>query len=1752
MESGAYAVHRQLRLALENYIRSQYFGKSPLLLEAVGSKLDQEGILYQKPYIESSPAYMTEEQGITKSAVLPGWMKEYFQKLTEAHLGVYPSPFRHQISALEAAQQGEDLLVSTGTGSGKTECFIWPLLAKLAAEAKFSPESWSMRGIRTIIMYPMNALVSDQISRLRRLIGDPEHRFVQIFHDVCGESARRPQFGMYTGRTPYPGAQPDKKQDRKLADTYSRMLNEKDEAYRERLLHDGKLPAKENVSAFIEKLKSGIHTPEPGDAELVTRFEMQQYCPDILITNYSMLEYMLMRRVEDSFWNTTKRWLDADASHRLLFIIDEAHMYRGSAGGEVSYLIRRLLYRLGISRDRVQFILTTASMLNSSEGDHRAVMTFARELTAAEEGHSFCWITGEKKRQGQNAASKIDFSTFKKVSPSQFEGTEEERLKALNLFWEEMVERPFPDIQKAEQWMYEHLADYQPFQKLLKECQGEARSLTELAQSIFPGQEQEDALQAVSVLLAVAPFARSRDGSVLFPARMHMLFRGLKGIYACTNPECGHSHSDGALHLGEIYLSDGKWVCPVCGSTVYELYNDRRCGALFFKGYVRREDMEARRETYLWHQPGLVSEDAIREIHLFIPPDDFIPQRKKSGKKETQMYPCYLDVRSGFLYFKDDSMEGRPGMRKLYYCMYTAKGRPNIYTFFQCPHCLHQLSGTQLTSFRTKGNQSFFNLIKAQFQGEPAVPERMGQPDRFPNEGRKVLLFSDSRQRAAKLARDMSEASDMTAVRQTAALALGWMEKNENYTMDELYSFLAMTAAQRHIHLFYGEQQKQFLTDGREELERYAKRAKRHRPYEPGLTFSGKNNMDSMEEQLLRLYCGGYNTLTDAALSWIEPDIGCMEDALDDLEDQGLTVSEEEFLEIFNAWILWICDKYTALGHKISDSRRIAVRRAYEGYGLSKSWTFSTVIKAIMKWKDKGREENLWKECFNQFLQPGESGQLYIDMSRIRPRFDLNHTWYQCEQCSEITPYPLRSCCPVCGSREIHAMSENDLHALDFWREPVLAALHGEPVRIIDTEEHTAQLSHKDQRDELWARTEEYELRFQDFTQEGELPVDILSSTTTMEVGIDIGSLVAVGLRNIPPMRENYQQRAGRAGRRGASLSTIVTYCEDGPHDSLYFSHPEPMFRGDPRRPWIDIRSGKIIQRHLNMIAIQSYLRKGDGRLDRTAAMDFLQKESLKNFARYLESFVIDPKSGLVPYDARHILNTYKKELLVSLEHLAEKVERHPELFSAKGVNSAPKSLLDALYEDGIIPTYSFPKNVVSTYITDDQGQLAYQIERGLDVAIGEYAPGRSIVVDKTTYQIGGLYYPGSEWRGKSRLSPAKSFMEDPNYEKSMLFCDNCGWFGLKEDGFQACPFCGNEALQSMRPMLRPWGFAPKNGKPIEEAQLTEEYSAVQQPIYSTLPDANDVTEVVSCRNIRMAVRSNQRIIMLNRGVHGLGFAVCKDCGAAMPCTSEEAGCEKKALEGVQRPYFLRTGKVCLHHDIERVNLGYDFITDMLVLEFRLNPSLLDTSVGEGAWIGRAGLSLAEAVRLTACQEMDVEFTELVTGYRLRKAREGVFVDIYLYDSLSSGAGYAVGLEHSVAQILQKTDGLLAGCDCESACYKCLKHYYNQHIHGLLDRKAAKELLDWGRYEIRRPAIALEEQKSLLQPMEGIMKSFGISLELEQEEMYVRKGAKRLAVVVYPDMWKRPIDRNVIYLSDNMLCSAKPLALDVIRHSLAD
>ena len=1719
MTSGANHIHSQLKQELEDYIRSQYFGKSRLLMSASANIIDTEGLLYRKPYLESPPAYKSIPDGILK-ADIPQWQRQFFHELAQSGLGVYSSPFTHQVKALELAGKSLDVCISTGTGSGKTECFMWPLLAKLASEAHDSPSTWQERGVRAVIMYPMNALVSDQLSRLRRIMGDQSGKFQAIFRKYCGENIRRPQFGMYTGRTPYPGNQPKTQEDRELMKTLAaKMLPQEDSSrlFREKLISEGKLPAKSDISAFLERLRKGMHLPDKDDAELVTRFEMQKFCPDILITNYSMLEYMLLRPIESGIWAATQKSLTL-SKRKLLFIIDEAHVYKGSAGGEVALLIRRFMHRLGIGRDNMQFIMTTASMPDESEQDRDYVMRFLNDITSAQPGHKFLWLRGEHEDISGLDSYNIPAGKFTACSTEKLESPSSQ-LEEINAFWSGIDDSPAPfsSMKSACEWMYHNLVHYTPFNKLIHECRGSAKSLSELAGLIFTDMPEENSLSCLGVILAIAALAQDSDGSVLFPARMHMLFKGIKGVYACTNENCPHSHTDDTITLGDIFMTDGKLVCPHCGSVVYELYNDRRCGALFFKGYVLDEGRDTR--SYLWHYPGYVIDANLKEIHLFIPPKGFTPPQRRTNP----IKPCYLDTRSGFINFSDDSSAGRSGIRKLYYCDYSVKGKPNIITFPTCPHCGHQLSQTQLTSFSTRGNQSFFNLIRSQFQLQPPVPEKTGDPQHFPNEGRKVLLFSDSRQRAAKLARDMSEVSDSAAARQLFMLAVNRMA-HDNRSLHDVYGYFCLESHQKNVQILHGTDRTKFLEDCAQAL----KFDRRKRVYQLNMS----NAPSAIHEHLMRMFCGGYNTLYESALCWLEPMEDALYDALDDLEEAGITITAKAFTELFNAWLMWVCDSCMGLGHIITDDARLSVRMCYEGYGLKAGWDFPEVIKKVMCWKSDSRELTLFAEALtknftdSQHGTAGGSERRYIMLDRVRPCCDSGHEWFRCYKCSEITPYTLKNHCPVCGSEDIHALTPQDFEALSFWRKPIDDALSGKKIHVIDTEEHTAQISHKDQRSDMWSKTEEYELRFQDLLQDGEMPVDILSSTTTMEVGIDIGSLVAIGLRNIPPTRENYQQRAGRAGRRGASLSTIITFCEDGPHDSMYFRNPVPMLRGQPTTPWIDVHSEKLLQRHMNMIVLQAFLSGRSSSLDTMSAAEFLSLH-LAEFAKYLDEYVPPTANVLVKPDELDF-PAFRKALAEDLRKLREKCKAHPELFSPS--TEKVKSLLDALYEEGIIPTYSFPKNVVSTYIMKQDGGILHQVERGLDIAIGEYAPGRAIVVDKKTYQIGGIYHP---------FSAAKKFMEDANYVKDVISCENCGWFGLAEENISACPFCGNGVLSRERQMLKPWGFAPRDGECVNEAQLTEEYTSVQPPVYSTLPEADGMERVSGCVNIRSATRTNQRIIMLNKGRDDRGFMVCPDCGAAFPGDSPEV------LRSLKRPYKAHSRNTpCRHDNAINVNLGYDFITDMLVLEFALDDRVINTDTRDNRWLDMAAQSLAEAFRLAACEELDIEFSELVTGYRIRRHNMMTYADIYIYDSLSSGAGYAVGVHDRLPVLLERAGAIMSECDCDGACHKCLKHYRNQYVHGMLDRFYGLQLLQWGMKGTLAEKIEPQDMNNYLSQFEGILREYGCSVSRIGGGL--RVNGKR--VEIYPAMLHEPSGDGVIFVSDAIVRFARPYAVDKIRH----
>lgn len=1734
MSNGANYIHKQLVEELKNYIKSQYFGNRPDLMREFENFAEKEGGIFREPYIESSPNYMTINDGFVH-ADIDKWLSDFFVKLSQAELGIFPSPYTHQIEALEQANKGKDIFVATGTGSGKTECFMWPMLAKLVTEAKNAPKSWEKRAIRTVIMYPMNALVSDQLSRLRRLIGDPENKFVNIFRETCGQSTRRPQFGMYTGRTPYAGLEPKSDQDRKLAKSISDNLlffdGDTDE-YFKKLLNDGKIPAKSDLSRFVENLRKGIHASEPDDAELITRFEMQNCCPDILITNYSMLEYMLFRPQEQQLWTDTKEWLNSNPQNKLLFIIDEAHMYRGSAGGEVALLIRRLFYRLGISRDRVQFILTTASM---PKGCKDARDNFFKNLTAADDKCDFCYLEGNREDIEGKAKFDIPDEKFLSADISKFESGDSQ-LEEINRFFCDLdgCKTAFADIKTAEYWLYDNLISYRPFFELIKSCRGEAVSLNELGRNIFPKMNKDNALKSVSVMLAIALFARNNKGAALFPARMHMLFRGIKGVYACANENCVHSLKSNTIKLGEVFFYDGNFICPDCGSVVYELYNDRRCGALFFKGYILSDEIKT--ITYLWHNSGQVMDDNMKEIMLYIPENGEIIAGKKSSN---QVLPCYLDIKSGFVNFQDDSWDGRENCRKLYYCSYSTKHNPKTLTFTDCPHCQKIFSHTELSSFSTKGNEPFYNLIKAQFNLQPEVKGK----EHLPNKGRKVLLFSDSRQRAAKLARDMTGASEAEVGRQLFVLAIKELSALDDYTMDDIYVYFCKFAVQNNLQLFNGDDKKTFNEQSVNIIHQMEKARRRGSRNPVKYSFSTYAPAQ-MKKLFLKMFCGGYNTLYDAALVWIEPTSDALYDMLDELEQRNINISEDELIEIFNAWIMNITDSGCSLGNTISDDVRKEVRRMYGGYGLKPDWKLPSCILDTLKIKDNDETALQLKSIFKMaFLEENqENHKYYVDLIKIKPVYNPQHIWFKCRKCSYITPFTLKGKCPGCMSEHITEMTDADYSALGFWRIPAEKALNGYPINTIDTEEHTAQLSHKDQRDDLYSKTEQYEMRFQDIVKDRENPVDILSCTTTMEVGIDIGSLVAVGLRNVPPMRENYQQRAGRAGRRGASLSTIVTYCEDGPHDSLYFKNPIPMLKGEPRRPWIDVGSEKLIYRHLSMIVIQIFLKSISKSLDTYSAKEFAEF-TLDDFNLFCAQYNESDLKNTIPLNMDLDFKAFCKNLSGQLEELREKIKNHPELYegSQKEGYSNEKSLLDALYEEGIIPTYSFPKDVVSTYITDYNGKLQYQVERGLDVAISEFAPGRAIVVDKQTYQIGGIYYPGSEWRGGFK-SPAKRFIEDPNYCKQIIACsENCGWFGIADDNIKSCPFCETASIKIARPMLKPWGFAPKDAHAIQEAQLSEEYSSASIPLYSELPDSKNINPVKGCKNLRMASRNNQRIIMKNTG-RSEGFMICEDCGAAM------IGDNEKVLSDFKRPYIVnKVISGCRHQTQRHVDLGYDFITDMLVLEIVLDNSKIETARDNNPWLNRAACSLSEALRLAVCQVLDIEFTELMTGYRIRRgSKEYTYIDLYIYDILSGGAGYAVGIVDDIPTVLNKISELINGCSCYCACYQCLKHYRNQNVHGLLDRKYGDDMLQWAISGTLPQEIEFETQISYVSSIEKILRHNNINVNIDENSIILSKGGKSSAFEIYPAMLKAPVKPNTISVSEACLKYAKPYAVQKV------
>ena len=282
--------------------------------------LKEDGAIAKGPYLDISDSYKTGQS--LKQLIAEGEASPLFESLEgniadgEKEIQLNRGLYLHQERALRKTNQGRNLIVTTGTGSGKTECFIIPIINHLLREAE---QGSLTSGVRAILIYPMNALVNDQMKRLRNLL--------KSYSDI--------KFGVYNSST---------------------KQNEQD-----------------GIAEYGKVYKDANgHPLKPLPNEIVSRDQMQQTPPHILVTNYAMLEYMMLRPKDDLVFSGAKlRYL----------VLDEAHIYRGATGMETSLLLKRLKARIS-NPANVLHILTSAT-LGGKEADDD-IVKFAQTLCNAE------------------------------------------------------------------------------------------------------------------------------------------------------------------------------------------------------------------------------------------------------------------------------------------------------------------------------------------------------------------------------------------------------------------------------------------------------------------------------------------------------------------------------------------------------------------------------------------------------------------------------------------------------------------------------------------------------------------------------------------------------------------------------------------------------------------------------------------------------------------------------------------------------------------------------------------------------------------------------------------------------------------------------------------------------------------------------------------------------------------------------------------------------------------------------------------------------------------------------------------------------------------------------------------------------------------------------------------------------------------------------------------------------------------------
>lgn len=1736
----------EIREALREYIEAAYHIGHPSLVAQRHDLLQEEGVLFRAPYIESTPRYKAARPFADLD--IPQVAKTLLTSLTlpsqqQASL-LHDPPYTHQADALEATiRDGKSLVITTGTGSGKTESFLLPILARLAIEAHGSPASFATPAVRALLLYPMNALVNDQLGRLRTLIGDP--RVSAQFTAWAGRPAR---FARYTSRTLYPGVRTVKKDSTRLKSIETFYIALLEEASNpdapghdraadlvESLRSRGKWPSKPDLQAWFGKSRAHWKNQagefvravlRPEDAELLTRHEALANPPDILVTNYSMLEYMLMRPLERPIFDATRQWLADNPDERLVLVVDEAHLYRGAAGAEVALLLRRLRARLAIPADRLQVICTSASFRNPD---------YARDFAAQLSGKSaadFLSIRGNLALRPDAAPGAIaDARALAGVPLSDYYAAPDERsrLDAVRSFL--TYRGVSPDTGQCGPALHRALEAFPPMSRLINITMEKAAPLAELGREVFPIDDTALADHAVTALIALGSAAHRAEGEPgLLPCRIHAFFRGLPGLWACLDPECPGAAAYADSPVGALYPQP-RASCQACGARVFELYTCRNCGAAYARAYT--DNVQDPR--FLWNEPGSEFLSVSGHVPELFPIDLLLEEPTASAE------PAELDLTTGRL----NPMKLGDRMR-LVYLPPDRSGDPGSGAdddhggadpsgeFQPCGVCATTGFGrSSVQDHQTKGDQPFQALVTRQIEVQP--PGAQPYSDFAPLRGRKVLAFSDSRQTAARLAPHLQTYSLQDVLR--PVILKGWRELSAHdilapsLNLEDLY--LAVLVGSRLLSVRLRPELKG--TESLHVIREVDQALARGALQDPAELFQLRTlGSEPPPQALLR---GIVTTVTDRyyglaslALASVRERRNLERRLLELPPVPGLAVSDDERLALARLWITQWTSPNAGIWFQNMNASWIQTTRGVQPH----SGSFAAIKRILPDKAAKKVLERDWLPALLETLcESVAPGKYRILASKLA--LDCSPGWGYCLRCRTTQrPFPGSPRCASCGRDQVKVIDPDSDQVFaarkGYYRGSSLRALGEPPERpmAIIAAEHTAQLNAA-QSDEVFSKAEEHELLFQDVDLGVAAPdaqpraaIDVLSCTTTMEVGIDIGTLSGVALRNMPPSRASYQQRSGRAGRRGNAVATVIAFGSADSHDEHYFSEPDAMIRGQVDDPVLTLDNGEIARRHVTAYLFQRY---HQARLPNIAPEaqpqlfevlgyvdDFVGTASVLNRTDF-ESWLRANEADLVPAIRDWLpseLPSREREAL--LENLipgtlkpvdravgeaqaqddepgsrrsaapgddddATVVEAPPE---AGEERSAPRrvaeKLLDRLLYKGVLPRYAFPTDVVSFYVFDRDRSTRFRYEyqyapsQGLPVALTQYAPGKEVWID------------GKLWKSGALFSPMPNDRYDAWQQRLLYFeCSICHYAatksyadadrGQRED----CPACGSEStFGSAKNWIRPPGFA--HPQALEESTSLDDQPArsyaTRAKLVASGPADSDSWRQVTPRIRQYSHRTS--LLVTNTGPRQEGYTYCVKCGLIEPTAIPSA-----TVGGSHpKPYPDSRAPMCQGSASTRgLVLGTDFISDVLLISLRvdspliLRPGFLATEV--------ALRTLSEALTIAATGRLEIEAGELQAEFRpalTPGGHEGLEAEIYIYDTLAGGAGFARRVGEHGMSIFEDTIHLLESCpaNCDNSCYRCLRSFKNRFEHSLLDRQLAASLL---RYLVRGEPPVLDKAR---------------------------------------------------------------------------